>query len=174
MLTERYEMQRWYVVNSQPAAEPKATWHLRNQGYEVYLPRYLKKTRHARRTMILPKPLFPNYLFVSMDLTVTRWRANRSTIGVVGLVCAGERPAPVPVGVVEQIRMFEDESGMILPPKPECFTKGQKVEIADGAFDGLVGLVDGMSDRERVILLLNLLGREVRIQLPVEMVRAVA
>jgi hypothetical protein len=31
-----------------------------------------------------------------------------------------------------------------------------------------------MSDEERVILLLDLLGREVRIRLPVEMVRAVA
>jgi transcriptional antiterminator RfaH len=124
--------------------------------------------------MITPKPLFPSYLFVSMDLTVTRWRAIRSTIGVAGLVCAGDRPAPVPVGIVEQIRVFEDENGMVRPPKPECFAKGQRVEIADGVFDGLIGLVDGMSDEERVILLLDLLGREVRIRLPVEMVRAVA
>ncbi len=167
-------MQRWYVVHSQPSAEPKATWHLRNQGYEVYLPRYLKKTRHARRTMMTPRPLFPSYLFVAMDLEVTRWRAIRSTVGVAGLVCAGERPAPVPVGVVEQIRRFEDENGMVRPPKPDSLIKGQKVEIADGAFEGLIGLVDGMSDEARVILLLDLLGREVRIRLPVELVRAVA
>src|ERR1700688_5006044 len=167
-------MQRWYVVQSQPAAEPKATWHLRNQGYDVYLPRYLKKTRHARRTMIVPKPLFPSYLFVAMDLDVTRWRAIRSTVGVAGLVCTGDRPAPVPVGVVEQIRVFEDETGMVRPPKPSGFAKGQRAEIAEGVFDGQIGLVEGMSDAERVILLLDLLGREVRIRLPVEMVRIVA
>jgi transcriptional antiterminator RfaH len=167
-------MQRWYVVHTQPSAEPKATWHLRNQGYEVYLPRYLKKTRHARRTMLTPRALFPSYLFVTMDLDVTRWRAIRSTVGVAGIVCAGDRPAPVPVGVVEQIRRLEDENGMVRPPKPGDFVKGQKVEIADGAFEGLTGLVEGMSDQERVVLLLELLGREVRIRLPVEIVRAVA
>lgn len=167
-------MQRWYVVHSQPSAEPKATWHLRNQGYEVYLPRYLKKIRHARRTMMAPRPLFPNYLFVSMDLDVTRWRAIRSTVGVAGLVCTGDRPAPVPVGIVEEIRQFEDLSGMVHPPKPDGFAKGQRVQIEEGAFDGLTGLVEGMSDAERVILLLDLLGREVRIRLPAEMVRAVA
>jgi transcriptional antiterminator RfaH len=167
-------MQRWYVVHSQPSAEPKAAWHLRNQGYDIYLPRYLRKIRHARRTMMVPRPLFPSYLFVAMDLDVTRWRAIRSTVGVASLVCAGDRPAPVPVGIVEHIRQLEDENGMVHPPKAESFTKGQKVEIADGVFDGLIGLVDGMSDEARVILLLDLLGREVRIRLPVDMVRAVA
>jgi transcriptional antiterminator RfaH len=39
---------------------------------------------------------------------------------------------------------------------------------------GLSGLFDGTSDEERVIILLDLLGRQVRVQVPLETVQAVA
>ena len=41
--------QRWYVVQSQPNSELKAAAHLDRQGFTTYLPRYLKRRRHARR-----------------------------------------------------------------------------------------------------------------------------
>ena len=41
--------ERWYVVQSQPNAELKAAAHLNRQGFTTYLPRYMKRRRHARR-----------------------------------------------------------------------------------------------------------------------------
>ena len=35
----------------------------------TYLPRYLKRRRHARRVDIVAAPLFPRYLFVAIDMT---------------------------------------------------------------------------------------------------------
>ena len=75
----------------------KACWHLARQGFETYLPRYLKRRRHARRVEMLPAPLFPRYLFVAIDMATQRWRSISSTIGVTQLVCAGDVPAPVPL-----------------------------------------------------------------------------
>ena len=69
--------QRWYVVQSQPNAERKAVMHLERQGFTTYLPRYLKRRRHARRVEIVGAPLFPRYLFVGIDLTMQRWRSKR-------------------------------------------------------------------------------------------------
>ena len=40
---------RWYVVQTQPHAESKAMGHLIRQGFAAYLPRYLKRRRHARK-----------------------------------------------------------------------------------------------------------------------------
>ena len=65
---------RWYVVQSQPNAELKAVAHLSRQGFDTYLPRYLKRRRHARRVEVVARPLFPRY-FVSIDVTVQRWRS---------------------------------------------------------------------------------------------------
>src|SRR5439155_10529333 len=125
---ERLAMRRWYVAHTQPHAEAKAAWHLRNQGFEAYLPRYLKRRSHARRIDHVPAPLFPRYLFVAIDLETERWRAVRSTVGVSELVLDGDRPAPVPRGVVEDIRAREDERGYVrLRPRLDL-ARGDAIE----------------------------------------------
>ena len=73
---------RWYVTQTRPHAETKAAEHLRRQGFAVYLPRYLKQRRHARRVERAAAPLFPRYVFVSIDLATQRWLSIDSTIGV--------------------------------------------------------------------------------------------
>jgi transcriptional antiterminator RfaH len=74
----------WYVVHTHPHAEAKAAAHLERQGYSTYLPRYLKCRRHARRIEIVPAPLFPRYLFVTIDRLRQRWRSIQSTVGDIG------------------------------------------------------------------------------------------
>jgi transcriptional antiterminator RfaH len=72
---------RWYLIHSHPHAEGKASEHLRRQGFETYLPRYLKQRRHARRIEKVSAPLFPSYLFAAVDTASQRWLAIDSTIG---------------------------------------------------------------------------------------------
>jgi transcriptional antiterminator RfaH len=156
---------RWYVVQTQAHAETKASWHLARQGFETYLPRYLKKRRHARRVEMVHAPLFPRYLFVLIDIATQRWLSIRSTIGVSRLVCAGDLPAPVPSHVIETLKQHEDHKGLIvLPPQPR-FTAGDKIRILDGAFTDCIGLFEGMRNFQRVSVLLDLLGRKVRVLL---------
>src|SRR5260221_4478322 len=139
-------MMRWYVAHTQPLAEGKASWHLRNQDFAVYLPRYLKRRLHARRIDWVPTPLFPRYLFIGMDLAVARWRAIRSTIGIAGLVCHGDPPTPVPAGIVEAIQAREDDKGVVVLPVAPIFGKGDRVQITEGALRGLSGLFEGATD----------------------------
>lgn len=163
---------RWYVVRTQPHAENKAVSHLDRQGFKTYLPRYLKKRRHARRVEIVRAVLFPCYLFVAIDRQTQRWRCISSTIGVSHLVCNGEEPAPVPDSVIAVLREREDEHGLIrLPPHPR-FATGDKVRLLDGAFADCIGLFEGMKDIERVSVLLDLLGRKVRVLLGADLVAA--
>jgi transcriptional antiterminator RfaH len=164
---------RWYVVQTHPHAEGKACWHLERQGFATYLPRYLKKRRHARRTESVIVPLFPRYLFVAIDMRAQRWLAIRSTIGVSRLVCDGDRPAPVPISVYEALRRREDAHGLVrLDPKPP-FSAGEKVCVLDGAFQDCLGVFEGMSSNERVTILLELLGRKVRVDLESDLLVAV-
>src|SRR5580704_8784211 len=102
---------RWYVVQTQAHAELKAAAHLARQDFAVYLPRYLRRRRHARRSEIVATPLFPRYVFVAIDRLTQRWRAIQSTIGVAHLISNSDGPAPVPEFVIEELRSREDESG---------------------------------------------------------------
>src|SRR5262249_55482167 len=104
---------RWYVVQTQPHAENRALQHLERQGYRTYLPRYLKRRRHARRVETVAAPLFPRYLFVAVDLASQRWRSIQSTVGVARLVCNGEAPAMVAGDVVAGLKRRENADGFV-------------------------------------------------------------
>jgi transcriptional antiterminator RfaH len=166
------DVARWYVVQTHVHSETKAVTHLDRQGYVTYLPRYLKRRRHARRIETVAAPLFPRYLFVAIDVAAQRWRSIQSTIGVTHLVRNGDEPAIVPNGVIEQLRGREDELGFIRLDTRPRFARGEKVRVVDGIFDACVGLFEGMADRERVAILLDLLGRKVRVVLDGESIAA--
>ncbi len=158
-------MEHWYVAHTHAGAEAKAGRHLEEQGFATYLPRYRKRRRHARRTDWVESPLFLRYIFVAIDPDKTRWRAIQSTVGVVHLVCHGSCPTPVPAGVIEDIRAREDETGLVPVPAEDRLHKGEHVQIRHGALHGQIGLYDCASDRTRVFVLLELLGREVKVNL---------
>lgn len=167
-------MPLWYAAHTQPKGETLAADHLRRQGFEAYLPRYLRRRRHARRTDWTAVPLFPRYLFVRMDTERVRWRAIHSTFGVQHLVCHGDTPAALPPGIVEAIQAREDTGGLVTINVAPPFAKGEAVQVTEGAFALQVGLFDAVTDDERVSILLTLLGRQIKVRVPAYTVRAYA
>lgn len=163
---------RWYVAQTQPNAENKAVAHLGRQGFITYLPRYLKRRRHARRVEVIPAPLFPRYLFVEIDTAIQRWRSIYSTFGVSQLVGHDDAPTPVLEQIVATLKSREDEAGFIRLDRRAVFCVGDKIQILDGVFADCLGLYEGMKDCDRVAILLDMLGRKVRVMVDIESVTA--
>jgi transcriptional antiterminator RfaH len=163
---------RWYVVQTQPHAEAKAAAHLGRQGFDTYLPRYLKRRRHARRTETVAAPLYPSYVFVAFNPAVHRWRSIYSTIGVARLVCNGDVPAALSSEIIDGLKSRENANGFIQLQQRPQFSSGDKVRVRDGVFSDCLGLFDSLGDRDRVAILLDLLGRKVRVILDEEYVVA--
>src|SRR4051794_4547583 len=113
MESELSPSSRWYVVQTRPHGEIKSSQHLIRQGFDVYLPRFLKRRRHARKIDQVAAPVFPRYLFVSVDLATQRWLSIDSTIGVTRLVRNGNEPAPVPRSIVDELRARQDAKGWV-------------------------------------------------------------
>jgi transcriptional antiterminator RfaH len=160
----------WYVVQTHVNAEAKAARNLLRQGFEIYLPRYLKRRSHARKIEKVPVPLFPRYMFVWIDIATQRWRSVQSTFGVSHLVLNGSDPAPLAQQVIGCLRAREDASGYVQLEQRPKLALGAKVRVLAGVFADSLGLFDGMADRDRVAVLLDLLGRKVRITLDADMV----
>jgi transcriptional antiterminator RfaH len=160
---------RWHVAQTHIHAESKATQHLIRQGFEVYLPRYLKRRRHARRVETVAAPLFPRYLFVAVTPT-QRWHSIHSTVGITRLVVNGDVPAVLPAAVIEGLKGREDAKGFIRLERR--FAPGDKVRVCDGAFCDFLGLFEDISGDDRVAILLDLLGRKVRVVLDRAMIEA--
>jgi transcriptional antiterminator RfaH len=161
----------WFVVRTQPRAEEKSARHLTNQGFATYLPRHRRRVRHARRSRVVLRPLFPGYLFVELDPARCRWRSINGTIGVNEILTNGDVPLAVPEGIIAEIKAREDETGVVrLVPPP--FARGQLVRVVEGPLAEVSGLFEEMRDENRVILLISMLGRKVRMQLPADTVAA--
>jgi transcriptional antiterminator RfaH len=162
---------RWYAVQTHPHAEARAAGHLQRQGFAIYLPRCLRQRRHARRSETVAAALFPRYLFVAFDLMSQPWRSIESTIGVSRLVRNGDDPAPIKDEVIAELRGREESGFVRLPPRTP-FVPGETVRVIDGTFARCLGLYEGLKDSERVAILLDILGRKVRVVLELNSVAA--
>ena len=153
-------MAYWTACRLQPNRTALALHFLSLQGYEVYCPR-LREPRvlRGRRVEVL-LPLFPGYTFLRV---VTGWWQARWAPGTCGLVMDGETPAKVPDAVIAEIRSRERDGAIRLPPKVR---PGDRVRVLRGPFRDHLAIYAGMTGRDRVAVLLRLLGGERRILLP--------
>jgi len=161
----------WHVVQTRPRSENTAALHLQRQGFEIYLPRYLKRRSHARKVDFVPAPLFPQYVFVAVDLLTQRWRSVNSTVGVTRLICHGQLPVEVPRSVVDGLRGRHDAEGFVRQHR-DVLMPGQRIRVRDGAFSDFLGSFESMNDGERVAVLLDLLGRKVRVVMSADVIEA--
>ncbi|MFN3622682.1 MAG: transcriptional activator RfaH [Hyphomicrobium sp.] len=167
-------MKRWYVVASQPLKEARAESNLCRQGYEVWLPKLLRERRHARRIDRAMVPMFPGYLFVRFDPDVQPWRAINGTFGVRHLIVQGDRPRPILGDFVDRLKEAADESGIVGLQGAEALRSGHRLRLLTGPFADTVGTLVRLAQRDRVAMLLDLLGREVEILVSRRDVMAVA
>jgi transcriptional antiterminator RfaH len=162
----------WYAVHTRPQAEMKALENLLRQGYQAYLPRYRTQISHARRRQTVLRPLFPRYLFAGIDRSAMRWRPILSTAGVSDLVRSGNEPMPVAPEIVEALRAQEGAGGFDALARRRLPQLGESVRISAGAFEDMIGRLVELRDQDRVVVLLEVLGRGVRAQIEAASVEA--
>jgi transcriptional antiterminator RfaH len=163
----------WYAVHTRPQAEATALENLLRQGYAAYLPRYRTQIRHARRLKTVLRPLFPRYLFAGVDRTATRWRPMLSTVGVSDVVRAGDEPIPVATSVLDVLRQQEEAGALDRLAGRRPLRLGDLVQISAGAFEDMIGRLVDLRDEDRVIVLLDILGRKVRTVIAAEAIETV-
>jgi transcriptional antiterminator RfaH len=152
----------WYAAYTQPQKERWARSNLWELGFDVYLPEYLTVRRHARRVENVSRPLFPRYLFVAAPAGTMFKPAQAATArGVVDLVRMGRDAPSVPDRVIDELRAREDENGIIRLGRSH-FDKGQHVRVMHGSLCEQVGIFECRDDQQRVVILFDLLGRQVR------------
>jgi len=140
----------------------------------VYLPCYRKRRSHARRVDWTRAPVFPRYLFVRLDIEITQWRSILSTIGVSDIIRNDERPVPLPEGVVETLKAREERDGTLVVDLHDKLRKGEPVDISLGSLAGQSGLFECEDGKNRVIVLVDMLGRRVRLSVGAEAVARAA
>ncbi|WP_258581167.1 transcription termination/antitermination protein NusG [Mesorhizobium sp. AR02] len=154
---------RWYVAGVLQGKESIAEQHLRRQGFASFVPLGERTVRHARRLSKRTAAYFPGYMFVAFDVTQQRWRSVNGTIGIRSLITQGDRPLPVPFGLVERFIALTgkdgllDFSGGLLP--------GSSVRIVSGPFAELIGRLDRLDPTGRARVLVSIMNGEIPVDL---------
>lgn len=161
----------WFVARTKPNREDYAVRTLGLRGVSVFMPRIVEAECYLPAAGFRqPAPLFPGYLFVNVDLA-SEYHQVIWAPGIRDLVSLGGAPVPVDALVIDQLRLRCDEQGVVhVSPAP--LNRGDRVEIADGPFAGLLATVETVMPRQRRIrLLIEFLARQTSVDMPLASVR---
>ena len=149
-------MKKWYLIQTKPQQESIAAQNLSNQGFNTFYP---KAPINNKIT-----PLFPRYLFIELDDKTQNWTPIRSTKGVANFVRFGLSFAKVPNKIINMIKIQQQQT--IEKLINICsHQKGDDIEIQSGAFKGQKAVFQNYNSRDRVIVLLKLIGQQQEVEL---------
>ncbi len=161
---------QWFVISTKARREQFAQEQLGRRGVESFLPRILEPGRLRVTPAIAP--LFPGYLFVRIDL-MEQYFAVVWTPGVRKFIGFGTLPSPVDDAVVEFLHARMGQEGVVRAVP--AFKQGDVVRVKRGPFEGLVGIIENPGcGRGRVRVLMELLRRQTRVEVPQHLIERVS
>ena len=164
-------MSNWYLIHTKIRQERVALENLERQGFACFLPLIRAEKLRRGALQVVQEPLFPRYLFIRLGtgLESQSWAPIRSTVGVSRLVTFGQTPAKIEDELIAQLQVKTDSTEVQL----RHFEPGEQVVVTEGAFVGVEAIYQ-MSDAEgRVMVLLNILSKQVKMSVPPASIRKV-
>jgi transcriptional antiterminator RfaH len=158
----------WCCAQVEPRRERLASHCLGLAGYEIYQPLLREQRRSHGRKIVVTPPLFPGYLFLWV---VSGWWNARWAAGARRLVMDGLAPARVPDRVIAEIR--SRERGALIELPKLWLEPGMRVKVLQGPLQDQIGLLAALRPHERVLVLLQLLGGQQRVELAQSSIEAI-
>jgi len=169
----------WYVIHSYSGYENKVkanletriqSMHMEDRIFEVHIPMEDVVEFKAGKKVTVPKKVFPGYILVRMTLDDDSWYAVRNTPGVTGFVAGNaQKPTPLSRREVERFLGVQEEEEKAKPRfKPE-WEVGEQVRVVTGPFADFNGVIEDMNvDQQKVVVLVNIFGRDTPVELGFE------
>ena len=162
----------WYAIHAKPRQEAVAVSSLQREKIATFFPQLRRKRTIRRVRKWVTGPLFPGYFFARFDATLDG-RLVRYANGVINTVSFGAKPAVVDDAIIAAIQLHAEDN--VVTVQPSQFKPGDIVEIQTGPLRGLQGIFEHeMSDRDRVIILLEVLAQNTRVQISRDQLEKVA
>jgi transcriptional antiterminator RfaH len=160
----------WYLVHTKPRQERCALENLERQGYQCYLPTLPSEKLRQSILMVTAEPLFPRYLFIRLgqDGPAKSWAPIRSTKGVSRLVSFGLEPAKVGDRLIDLLRA-QEASFQNAPER--LFQDGERVCLTESLFAGIEGVYHMADGERRVMVLIELLSKQIRVSVSLSSLR---
>jgi transcriptional antiterminator RfaH len=154
----------WFILQFKSNSHRLAVKNLNRQRFETFLPLHETTSRRTSRFIDTTKPLFPGYMFIRFDKAESEWHKINSTYGVSRLITFNSILKSIPTTFVDSLMMRYDLPGKLLPIKK--LKKGDHVTVLKGPFANFIATVEKYEADQRIWILMDLMGRETKIQTP--------
>jgi transcriptional antiterminator RfaH len=162
--------ERWYCAQTRKTR--LAVSCLEQQSFTVYNPMLQSSRSRNGRWIEAPEPVFWGYLFVRVQADAACWRAINGTRGVRKLLGNGSAPVAIADREIEQLQ-WRESHGLLRHERHRQIRVGDVVEFKVGSLVGLNGVVK-MTRRERIVVLLQILGGDTVATCPRDWLRLAA
>ena len=164
----------WYVVNTYSGHEYKVkekleskieSMGLQDNIFRIVIPETTEVEVKNGVKKEKQKKMFPGYILVEMKMSDESWYIVRNTPGVTGFIgSSGKGAKPTPLLPQEIDRILADMGMSRIDAKSELAV-GDKVNIVDGPFKGMMGSVDTIDlENNRLNVLIDLFGQETPVE----------
>lgn len=167
----------WYVVNTYSGHEAKVKEKLEAKVESMGLQDYIYRIIIPETTEVevkdgvkkeKTKKMFPGYVLVEMVMSDEAWYIVRNTPGVTGFIGSsgrGAKPTPLLPSEIDKILASMGMSRVNIESE---MSVGDKVNIIDGPFKGMMGKVDNIDlENNRLNVLIDLFGQETPVEVEV-------
>lgn len=170
----------WYVVNTYSGHEYKVkekleskieSMGLQDNIFRIVIPETTEVEVKNGVKKEKQKKMFPGYILVEMKMSDESWYIVRNTPGVTGFIgSSGKGAKPTPLLPQEIDRILAD-MGMSRIDATSELAVGDKVNIVDGPFKGMMGSVDTIDlENNRLNVLIDLFGQETPVEVELNQV----
>jgi transcription antitermination factor NusG len=159
----------WYALYTRPRHEKKVYSFLIEKDFIAFLPLRERVKQWKDRKMKIEVPLFSSYVF--SDFNYRNRFEILETQGIIKIIHFHGKPAVIPDWQIDSLKkMLESPATLRL----ESYVRlGEMVEVMEGPFKGLRGMVDMRKNEHRLILTLDGIMQSVSVEIDVDNVKKV-
>ncbi len=178
-------MFQWYVVNTYSGHENKVKANLEHRivsmNQQPAFRRVVVPTEQVIETkdgqkVQTEKRVLPGYVLVNMNMSDEAWTVVKGTPGVTGFVGAGTKPVPLSQPEVDRIlHAGAPAAGGGPAPKSQVeFSLGESVKVTSGPLSDFDGeIVDVNADQQKLKVLVDIVERQVPVELSFDQVKKI-
>src|SRR5579872_3059095 len=144
----------WVALQVKPKSEAAVAIHLRNKGYEEFVPTYVPEPHNRATPRIRELPLLPGYVLCKFT-PATMGRLIVTTPGVIRILGIAGKPSPVSEEDIATLRQIVSSK---LYCRPSAYLRvGQEVRISAGPLAGITGILTCLGKNHRVVIAVEML-----------------
>ena len=172
-------MKQWYVIQVYAGYEETVkadiAKRVEEQGLEhlfgeILIPSAKMKQFFEAGDALQDQQLFPGYMLIEMEAVPQALRLIEVTPRVLRFL-GGKHPVPLSQSEINRV-LGQMRGEVVVATEKHHFEAGKEVEIAQGAFAGFVGIIDGIDDEnEKLTVMVSIFGRMTPVELGFDQVK---